>query len=634
MDPPTFENASVPPTTGVRDLFRILRGNFFVFVACLALGIGVGLFAQKKIPKAYESRARFLVNEIPYADPQSKFSPEAEQTLVQSLVMSILSHDMRADVARQLGVSPKQIAFANLDVPLKLVGGVREANIRVDSTDKSRMGEIIATSQSPEFAAAVANGILDNLQLFNRVGGRLKNLRLDMDLAKARLDGIVKELVDISSKRSKLEEENAELDDRVRRGQSLRALPSFAQDATLNNLKTQLILVESQYSGLASTATRGSRLDAKRAEVKNLTEQVEDYVQRLARALRSAYAIARTQQESVETDIKDSKAKLDRMAEESARLAQTLSSPAAMRAIAAEAEAAPQGPMANVIVPIDRATPKIKPTRPKLWLNLLLGGVFGAGLGTGVVSLRVLLDTRLRSARQIEERTGQRCLALLPKLDPIRKTADGFDRPRSPIGLGYLRSHLLRAFHDTKERQIIGFTPSKRNGSTALTVATLGLLLAQAGHRILIVDLYRKGLRVAAALGLQKMDGLSRWLASDEPLSDYIAWAAPGKLAVLGFGKASRELDNLLGRRPLSMELPALLSEWDFILVASPAIRADWSMMLTLPPGRPIIVTADYRDARVGDVTATVQRARNTHWTVEGLILQNCPQRLAGSNSL
>ncbi len=634
MDPPTFENASVPPTTGVRDLLRILRGNFFVFVACLALGLGLGLFAQKKIPKAYESRARFLVNEIPYADPQSKFSPEAEQTLVQSLVMSILSHDMRADVARQLGVSPKQMAFANLDVPLKLVGDVRKANIRVDSTDKSRMGEIIATSQSPEFAAAVANAILDNLQLFNRVGGRLKNLRLDMDLAKARLDGTIKELVDISSKRSKLEQENAEIDDRVKRGQSLRALPSFAQDATLNNLKTQLILVESQYSGLASTATRGSRLEAKRAEVNNLTIQVEDYVQRLARALRSAYAIARTQQESVETDIKDSKAKLDRMAEESARLAQTLSSPAAMRAIAAEAEAAPQGPMANVIVPIDRAAPKMKPTRPKLWLNLLLGGVFGAGLGAGVASLRVLLDTRLRSARQIEERTGQRCLAILPKLDPIRKTADGFDRPRSPIGLGYLRSHLLRAFHDTKERQIVGFTPSRRNGSTALTVATLGLLLAQAGHRILIVDLYRKGLRVAAALGLQKMVGLSRWLASDEPLSDYVAWAAPGKLAVLGFGKASRELDNLLGRRPLSMELPALLSEWDFILIASPAIRADWSMMLTLPPGSPIIVTADYRDARVGDVNATVQRAHNTRWTVEGLVLQNCPQRIAGSKSL
>ena len=131
----------------------------------------------------------------------------------------------------------------------------------------------------------------------------------------------------------------------------------------------------------------------------------------------------------------------------------------------------------------------------------------------------------------------------------------------------------------------------------------------------------------------KKWDGLSRWLASDEPLSDYIAWAAPGKLGVLGFGKASRELDNLLGRRPLSMELPALLSAWDFILIASPAIRADWSMMLTLPPGSPIIVTADYRDAHVGDVNATVQRAHNTRWTVEGLVLQNCPQRIAGSRS-
>ena len=171
--------------------------------------------------------------------------------------------------------------------------------------------------------------------------------------------------------------------------------------------------------------------------------------------------------------------------------------------------------MANVIIPVDRAEPMLKPTRPKLWLNLLLGGVFGAGLGTGVASLRVLLDTRLRSVREIEERTGQPCLAMLPPLDPIKKTADGFDQPRSPIGLGYLRSHLLRAFHDTKERKIVGFTPSRHGGSTSLTVATLGVLLAQAGHRILIIDLYRNGLRVAAALGVKEGDGLSRWLASD-----------------------------------------------------------------------------------------------------------------------
>ncbi len=632
MDPSSFENASVPPATGIRDFFRILGANFFVFVACLALGIGLGLLAQEKIPKAYESRARFLVNEIPYSDPQLKISSDAEQTLVQTFVMGILSRDMRGEVARQLGVSPKQLAFADLDRPLKLADATPEANIRVDSTDKSRMGEIIATSQSSEFAAAAANAILDNLQLFNRVSGRLKNLRLGMDLSKIRIDGTVKDLVDISSKRSKLEQENAELEDRIKRGLPLRALPSFAQDATLNNLKTQFILVDSEYSALAATVTRGPRLDAKRAEVKNLTEQVEDYVQRLARALRSAYAIARTQQQSVETDIKESKAKIDRMAEQSALFAQSLGSPAIMRTIADEAES--EAPMANVIVPVDRAAPKIKPMRPKLWLNLLLGGVFGAGLGAGLVSLRVMLDTRLRSAREIEGRTGQPCLALLPKLDPIRKTGDGFDRPRSPIGLGYLRSHLLRAFLETKERQIVGFTPSRRNSSTSLTVATLGLLLAQAGHRILIIDLYRKGIRVAAALGLQKGDGLSRWLASDEPLNDYIGWAAPGKLGVLGFGKASRELDHLLGRRPISMELPALLNEWDFILIASPAIRADWSMMLTLPPGSPIIVTADYRDARVGDVTASVQRARNTRWTVEGIVLQNCPQRLAGSNSL
>ncbi len=305
----------------------------------------------------------FIVNELPYYDQQLAPNADAEQPLIETLIQSIPSRDMHEEVAKQLGISPRRISFTELDLPLKLTGPQSEANIRVVSSDKSRMGEIVATSQSPEFASTVANAILDELQLFNLVGGRLKNLRLSMDLTKATLDSTVKQLVDASSQRIKLEQENAELENHVKQGMPLAAFPAFAQDGTLNNLKTQLILVESEYDSLSATATRGQRLIGKRAELSGLRQQLQAHVARLAGSLRSEYEITKTQERNIERDVKASKDKLDTMAEEAARLSQSLSNPAAMRAIVAEHSSAPAGP-ANVIVTIDRAAPRPSPSGP------------------------------------------------------------------------------------------------------------------------------------------------------------------------------------------------------------------------------------------------------------------------------
>ncbi|HVE15527.1 MAG TPA: hypothetical protein VNB29_02265 [Chthoniobacterales bacterium] len=635
MKPPTTEEPtpSAPPL-GLPDIVRVIRDHSLLLVACLLLGIACGLFAQKTISKKYESSARFIVNEIPYAGLDAKMTPDAEQPLVQTLIMSVLSRDLKASIADKLKVSSKQISFANIDLPLKLTSAAPEANVRVDSTDKSRLGEIITTSQSPDFAADVANAILDNLQLFNIVGGRLNNLLLAESIAKSKLDDTVKQLVTVSSQRGKLEQENAELDAHIKKGLALRDFPVFSEDGTLNNLKTQLILVESEYAGIAASATRGSRLESKRAEFEKLKGQLDSHVAALAEALRSSYSIARTQQENLEAEVKTEKDKLDQMSEDAAHLSRALNDPAAMQEIASQAGNSSPAAIANVIITVDRATPRMKPVQPKMWLNMLFGVAFGLGLGGGLVTLRVLLDTRLRSARDVEHRTGQPCLALLPPLDPIKRTADGFDRPRSPIGLGYLRSHLIRAFLDSQERQIIGFTPTRRVASSSITVATLGIMLAQAGHRTLIIDLERKRPKVASALGAKNGDGLSRWLASTAPLEDFIEPSALENLGVLAFGKAAKELDNLLGRRPISMELPALSEHWNFILIVSSAIRFDWTMMLTLPQCCRLVLTADYRNARTQDIVSTGQRARTSSWNIEGVVLQNCPKRLASSRSL
>jgi Mrp family chromosome partitioning ATPase len=290
--------------------------------------------------------------------------------------------------------------------------------------------------------------------------------------------------------------------------------------------------------------------------------------------------------------------------------------------------------MGNVVVVTDRASPSKKPARPKLALNLALGLILGGMLGFGAAAMRSLLDSRLRTPEAVANKTGLACLALLPPLDHIEEKKHLADRARSPIGMGYLRSHFLRIAMEGEGRRIIGFTPSRHGDDISRLVAGLAILLAQADRRTLVVDLNRKSPRIASMLGIEDGTGLSRWLNSKNSLKNCVAFTEVPALGVLGFGKASRNIDDLLGRSPLAVELPSLLAEWDFILVASPAIRFDWTMMLTLPSGSPIVIASNYSKAKAGDVMSTVQRARTTHWIAEGVVLQNCPRRVAGTRTL
>ena len=372
--------AAEPPVFGPRDIIRIIWSSLPLIILGLAIGIGLALYAYSITTPAYEARAKFVIGDIPYANPEGMTDAETDRQLVQTLIMSIPSRDMHRAVVERLG---NRFRPDRLHRPRPEKGPRRahpQANIRVDAVTQTRIGEITTTSQDTEFAADVGNAILDELHLYNEIGGRLRTIQSGITLAKAKAESSLQQIVEISSERIKLEGENTELDSHLARGLPLADFPSFATDATLNNLKTQLILTESEYDLIASTATRGPRLAGKRAERDGLRQQLVAYAQSLGSGLRSEFQIALTRQQDLEAELKAATDRVDHLTERAAMLSQSLSDPAAMRRLAAEPTDNPTGP-ANVIVTIDRAAARNKPIRPKLWLNLLMGIAFGGALG-------------------------------------------------------------------------------------------------------------------------------------------------------------------------------------------------------------------------------------------------------------
>lgn len=617
---------------GFADLAQILFENIPVLLLFVSLGIFLGLTIQSTTPRAYEARAKFVIDQLPYTGGKDNVDAETERQLIQTIILSIPSRDMAHSIQQRLDLgSSNRVVFEELDPPLKLTGSLPEANVRAEAIRDSRLGEITATSQSPEFAASVANAVLDEIQLYNTIGGQLNALRQSITIARSLSDNLLNEYSQVSAQRIKLERENAELDNHIAKGLPIESFPTFASDATLNNLKTQLILVQSEYESIAATASRGARLSGKRSEAEGLVAQLKAHVQQLVGALRSELEISRTQEEDLQKNLKEQSARIDRMVEQVAALTQSFADPSKMKSFAQEESLESTGP-ASIIVTIDKATPQTKPVRPKLWLNLLLGTIFGLALSGAVIGARLFFDNRIKSSHQLEQRTHVPVLALLPRYTPLFKGIKNrsiFDHPTYPVGLGFLRSEMLRSGARNPQNRVIGFTAVEPSGDQSDLVANLAILLAQAEKRTLIIDLHLNNPRQAKKLGILQKAGLAEWLGSDgESIDDFIGYTAVRELAVLSAVERHRDIDDLLSRKPLLASIPELLEKWDFILIDSPPILADWSMLLTLPQDSPVVFTARHRRATIEQFILATERVLNEGWKIKGAVLQSCPKSI------
>jgi uncharacterized protein involved in exopolysaccharide biosynthesis len=611
---------------GLRDIIKFLFSNFILLAGGVVIGAALGFYVNGLIPRAYVASGNFVVDEVPFVQASVAGDAETQRQLVQTLILSVLNREMRAAVEKRLDLPPSRVSFADLDLPLKLSSPTPVANVRVEPVKNSRMGTIEASSQSPEFAARVVNAILDELQLYNKVGGKYKNLQLSLSLANAQAESLLQQMVEITGQRIKFEQENAELDNYLKQKLPLESFPSFGTDSTLNNLKTQLILVDSEYDNIAATSTRGARLVGKRSEVEALKKQLTRHAERLASGLRSEYEIVRTREKNVQSDLARLRNQIDTLSQSATRLAQSFGDPAQMHALAAEQTDGPSGP-ANIIVVVDRASPPSRPVRPILALNLFLGAMAGGALGLGLSMLRTLLDNRVKSAEMIEKEAGLPCLATVPRGPSLaRGAASGniFDHRKYPVGLGFLRSHLL-SVHDG-EGGVIGFTPAGSGRTNGHLVADLAILLAQAEKKTLVIDLNLQAPAIARTLGIKVTKGLVGWLGSDRPPDEFISYSTVRELAVLCVEQSAADIDDLMSRRPLASALPDLAGRWDFILIDAPPILSDWGLMLTLPPGSPLIMTVEYGRTSTDNVFQTAARTRGPRWKIDGVVLLNAPR--------
>jgi polysaccharide biosynthesis transport protein len=226
---------------------------------------------------------------------------------------------------------------------------------------------------------------------------------------------------------------------------------------------------------------------------------------------------------------------------------------------------------------------------PKTARNVVLGLLVGLVFGVGLAFLIEALDTRIRSAEDLEERLGMRLIARVPALP---KTTGPGHQPMltesmSPNAEAYriLRTNLDFLTLDQPSRSILITSALEQEGKTT-TAVNLAIAYAQAGKRVALVDLDLRKPRIHDLLKTPFQPGLADVLRGAVPLEEALSpvsiealgggggggdlGMAQGSLEVLTSGSLPPNPGDLASSERLSALLAEISERVDLVLIDSP----------------------------------------------------------------
>lgn len=237
------------------------------------------------------------------------------------------------------------------------------------------------------------------------------------------------------------------------------------------------------------------------------------------------------------------------------------------------------------------------PVSPNIPINIAVGLLLGLAAGIGIALLRSVLDTRIRSIRDIEQLTDAPILGRIP-VDPEVATrplivhSDGMS-PRAE-SFRSLRTNLQFIGAAGSQRVVVVTSAMPSEGKTN-TVTNLAIALADNGASVVLVDADLRNPTVAEVMGIEGGVGLTDVLIGRADLSEVLQHWGRRKLHVLPSGAIPPNPSELLGSAAMEALLGRLGSQVDYVLIDSPPLLpvTDAAVVSKYATGTVLVVTPE-----------------------------------------
>jgi capsular exopolysaccharide synthesis family protein len=559
--------------------------------------------------------------------------------------------------AEKLGLQydPDYAGVVGANHDMTALGRTIAGQISVMSLKDSRLALITVRDGKPQRAALIANTVADTYIEYNldyKLEGarsamawlaeqeadlkhqleqsemKLYQYKKDRNLLAVSLDDkqsmLSQNLANVNSKLTDLHIKLLELDAKRKMIQRAResigeeeTLPEIREKGTIEKLRDSYVQLQKDYADLSSRygpeypkmkALQGQMDSIKKSyqqEVDGVLATFEKGYQELLDNERSLKALMEQEKkEAIEiSKIEVEYKPLQRAAEQEDKLYGIIAS--------RQKEIDITGPMkTNNVRVLERAIVPGVPVRPKPVENLLLGLLLGLGTGIGLAFAVEALDNTLKTQQDVEQFLGSTVLGLVPIIgaspgnnkeappdgDNLRERDLGvFLDPKSVAAecCRSIRTNILFMSPDRPLKTMVVTSPSPQEGKTTSAI-NLGVTMAEAGGRVLIIDTDMRRPRLHRSFRVPNQTGISTVIVGKATLEEAIKRTDVPNLDVLTCGPVPPNPSELLHTERFGVVLAECARLYDRIILDSPPTSAvtDPAVLGNLADGVVLVIKA------------------------------------------
>jgi len=210
---------------------------------------------------------------------------------------------------------------------------------------------------------------------------------------------------------------------------------------------------------------------------------------------------------------------------------------------------------------------------PKINFVLLLAIILGLGLPAVIITIFNYFDDRIKNKKDIEKNTK------IPILGSIIKG----ERHNAIVTALPIKSHFVESVRDVKinlqylsprsTNKVIGFTSSSSGEGKTFCAVNLGIVLAQSGKKVLLIDVDLRNSGMGNFLKIKNNNnGLSNYLIGNTPLNNIITPTQVKNLNVILSGSIPPNPSDLLSLGKNETFINELKEKFDYLILDFPPV--------------------------------------------------------------
>ena len=273
-------------------------------------------------------------------------------------------------------------------------------------------------------------------------------------------------------------------------------------------------------------------------------------------------------------------------------------------------------------------------------LSVLMGTIAGLIIGIVIALTFEFLDEfTVQTSEHIESVTNLPTLAGISEIKGEDKLIT-ISNPQSPSAEAFrvLRTSIQFSSVDTPSRNIL-VTSSIPGEGRSTTAANLAIVMAQAGHDVLLVDadLRRPNqqdlFNVPSSLGLTSLllefDATKEDEETETLIDDVVQVTRVDGLQLLASGPIPPNPSELLGSTKMKMLLSRLADQYDFVILDSPAVLlATDAAILSVHTDATLLVARAGKSRKV-DLQQAAEKLREVNANLMGCVLNRVSAKQA-----